>query len=98
MVAAPDQTPSPGRSVVLRGMTWDHARGYLPLVATAQRFHELNPGIEIAWERRSLKACEEFPGERLAADYDLIVLDHPFVGHAARHRPLVPFDGAVSAG
>jgi len=97
MVVTPDQPAARAPSVVLRGMTWNHSRGYLPLVATAQRFHELNPRIEIAWERRTLKAFEEFPVERLAADYDLVVLDHPFVGHAARHRPLVPFDGSVSA-
>ena len=76
-------------------MTWDHTRGYLPLVATAQRFSELNPGVTVEWEKRSLKAFEEFPVEKLAADYDLIVLDHPFVGHAARHRLLLPLDGEI---
>ena len=74
---------------ILRGITWNHTRGYLPLVATAQRFSELNPGIEIVWEKRSLKAFEEYPVERLAADYDLIVLDHLFSGYAAR-RPELP--------
>jgi multiple sugar transport system substrate-binding protein len=78
-------------------MTWDHSRGYLPLAATAQRFAELNPGIAIEWEKRSLKAFEEFPVERLAADYDLVVLDHPFVGHAAKHRLFLPLDGALPA-
>jgi len=33
---------------VLRGITWGHSRGYLPLVAAAQRFAELHPGVEIA--------------------------------------------------
>jgi multiple sugar transport system substrate-binding protein len=83
--------------IILRGMTWNHTRGYLPMVATAQRFTELNPGIEIAWERRSLKAFEEFPVEKLAADYDLIVLDHPFVGYAAAHGPLLPLDEHLPA-
>src|SRR4051812_13910322 len=77
---------------VLRGMTWNHTRGYLPLVATAQRFSELNPEIEVVWEKRSLKAFEEFPVERLAADYDLLVFDHPFTGYAAKHGPLLPLD------
>jgi len=83
--------------ITLRGMTWNHTRGYLPMVATAQRFMELNPGIEIAWERRSLKAFEEFPVEQLAAEYDLIVLDHPFVGYAAAHGPLLPLDAHLPA-
>src|SRR5579863_8262072 len=97
MVETPDQSPPAARLTVLRGMTWNHTRGFLPLVAAAQRFTELNPGIEIAWDRRSLKAFEEYPVERLAEDYDLIVLDHPFVGHAAKHRPLLPLDGVLSA-
>ncbi|HWA24048.1 MAG TPA: extracellular solute-binding protein [Lacunisphaera sp.] len=83
--------------IQLRGMTWGHTRGYLPVVATAQRFTELNPGIEITWEKRSLKAFEEFPVEQLAAGYDLIVLDHPFVGHAAAHGPLLPLDEHLPA-
>lgn len=83
--------------IILRGMTWNHTRGYVPMVATAQRFTELYPGIEIAWERRSLRAFEEFPVEKLAADYDLIVLDHPFVGYAAAHGPLLPLDEHLPA-
>jgi ABC-type sugar transport system, periplasmic component len=79
-------------AIRLRGMTWNHTRGFLPMVATAQRFSELHPHIEIVWEKRSLKAFEEFPVEKLAADYDLIVIDHPFSGYAAKHRPLLALD------
>jgi multiple sugar transport system substrate-binding protein len=81
--------------VSLRGITWDHSRGYSPMVATAQRFAELHPGIRIVWEKRSLQAFEAFPVEKLAPDFDLIVLDHPFMGHAARHGPLLPLDQHV---
>src|SRR5580698_6016574 len=100
MTATPSQAPQalrPKDSVVLRGMTWDHTRGYLPVAATAQRFSELNPGVTVEWEKRSLRAFEEFPVERLAADYDLVVLDHPFVGHAAKHRLFLPLDGEIPA-
>ncbi len=83
--------------VRLRGMTWGHTRGYLPVVATAQRFQELHPDIEIVWEKRSLRAFEEFPVEKLAADYDLIVIDHPFAGYAAAHGPLLPLDENLPA-
>ena len=31
----------------LRGITWQHTRGYLPMVATAQRFSELHPDVQI---------------------------------------------------
>jgi len=39
----------------LRGITWDHTRGFLPMVATAQRFSELHPDVRITWEKRSLQ-------------------------------------------
>jgi len=83
--------------ISLRGITWNHSRGYAPMVATAGRFAELHPGIRIEWERRSLQAFEEFPVERLAPDYDLIVLDHPFVGRAAREGMLLALDQHLPA-
>jgi multiple sugar transport system substrate-binding protein len=81
---------------ILRGMTWSHTRGFLPMVATAQRFQELNRSVEIRWEKRSLLDFEEFPIEKLAEEYDLIVLDHPFVGYAAERGPLLPLDEHLS--
>ncbi|HVW22681.1 MAG TPA: extracellular solute-binding protein [Opitutaceae bacterium] len=84
-------------AISLRGITWDHSRGYAPMVATAQRFAELHPGIRILWEKRSLQAFEAFPIEQLAPDFDLIVLDHPFVGHAARQGPLLPLEQHLPA-
>jgi multiple sugar transport system substrate-binding protein len=62
------------------------------MVATAQRFHELHPDVEITWEKRPLKAFEELSLSRLARDYDLLVIDHPFVGNAAHDGTLVPLD------
>jgi multiple sugar transport system substrate-binding protein len=82
---------------VLRGITWDHTRGLLPMQATAQRWHELEPGVEIVWEKRSLKAFGDQPIERLAEQFDLLVIDHPFVGYAAGHGTLLPLDGALDA-
>ena len=79
-------------SIVLRGITWDHTRGFVPLVATAQRFHELYPGIEIVWSKRSLQAFADAPIEHLAEHFDLLIIDHPFVGLASKHELLVPLD------
>ncbi|MDP0498800.1 MAG: ABC transporter substrate-binding protein [Verrucomicrobiota bacterium JB022] len=83
---------------ILRGMTWDHSRGYLPMVASAQRYQEMHPEIEIRWEKRSLKAFEEFPVEKLAEEYDLMIIDHPFSGYAAKHRPLLALDEHMPEG
>ena len=41
--------------IILKGITWNHSRGFVPMTATAQRFSELNPNVEITWEKRSLQ-------------------------------------------
>ena len=35
------------RTRSLTGITWNHTRGYLPLVTAAQRFADRDPGVEI---------------------------------------------------
>jgi multiple sugar transport system substrate-binding protein len=77
---------------LLRGMTWDHARGYDPMVATAEGFAERHDGVRITWEKRSLQAFADRPIEAMAAEYDLLVIDHPHVGSAARSGLLLAFD------
>ncbi len=83
-------------NVQLRGMTWNHSRGYLPVVATAQRFLE-RTGIEVIWEKRSLQDFADYPLQRLVDRYDLLIIDHPFVGYAASHPVLKPFDELLPA-
>ncbi|MGH2562600.1 MAG: ABC transporter substrate-binding protein, partial [Thermomicrobiales bacterium] len=86
-------TPFPlANGATLCGITWNHSRGFLPLVATAQRFMEMHPGITITWQTRSLQAFADEPIARLAERFDLLVIDHPFAGHAAAHPILVPLD------
>lgn len=81
----------------LSGITWNHTRGYLPLVATAQRFVDANPDVAITWQVRSLQEFADFPIERLAERFDLIVIDHPFAGYAAKHPTLLPLDEHLPA-
>jgi multiple sugar transport system substrate-binding protein len=78
--------------IELSGITWNHTRGYVPMVATAQRFEELHPGVIIRWEKRTLQQFADSPVETLAEKYDLLVIDHPFVGFAAAHNVLLPLD------
>ena len=70
--------------LILKGMTWDHSRGYDPMVSTAQTYNENNPGTKIIWEKRSLQAFADRPIELMSFDYDLMVIDHPHVGEASR--------------
>lgn len=76
---------------VLNGMTWDHPRGYAPLVEGSRRWKELS-GVEIHWDRRSLQDFEAFPVAELARQYDLMIIDHPHVGQAVREACLLPLD------
>lgn len=75
---------------ILKAITWNHSRGYLPVVATAQRYMEKNQNIEIIWDKRSLKDFGNAPIDTLAEKYDLIVLDHPSIGFAYEKNILLP--------
>jgi multiple sugar transport system substrate-binding protein len=81
--------------IALRGMTWDHRRAVDPLLTTLPEFRRLNPDIEIDWSARPLHGFEFTPVEQLARAYDLVILDHPFVGDVAAKRYLLPLDGLV---
>lgn len=74
----------------LKGITWNHTRGLLPMVATSQRFSELNPGIEISWEKRSLQEFADASIEDLAKRFDLLVIDHPWTGFGAATNTILP--------
>ncbi len=73
----------------LKGMTWDHPRGYDPVVA-ASDVYLARTGVEISWDRRSLQAFADEPISGLAEGYDFIVLDHPHVGQIADSGALLP--------
>lgn len=78
----------------LRGMTWDHARAYEPVVAAAEAYSATHPEVAIAWDRRSLQAFESQPLDQIAEAYDFIVIDHPHLGAVARSGCLRPFEQA----
>jgi multiple sugar transport system substrate-binding protein len=80
----------------LRGMTWNHDRGLKPMLATAALFEQQNSGVRVSWEARSLQEFADFPVDELAKRYDLIVLDHPHMGTAARDGCLVPLNKYIS--
>lgn len=82
-------------SILLKGICWDHTRGHVPLVAAAQRFHEIHPEIEIQWEKRSLRAFGEQSLADLCQSCDLLVVDHPFCGEAAATGCLQAFDSLI---
>jgi multiple sugar transport system substrate-binding protein len=68
--------------VLLTGIAWNHSRAFPPLVATAQRYEELHPGVRVRWEKRTLDEFGHAPIDQLALKFDLIVIDHPWAGFA----------------
>jgi len=76
----------------LIGMTWDHSRGFDPMVATSEAFSRRHSDVTVRWEKRSLQAFADRPIEEMANRYDLMVIDHPHVGEAARSGLLLALD------
>lgn len=82
--------------VLLRGLTWDHPRGYAPLMAGVPEYRKQHPELDVTWDRRTLREFGEAPIEQYLDCYDLLVVDHPFVGFAAAHGVLVDLAPHVS--
>ncbi len=82
--------------IVLNGITWGHSRGITPLLAVSQRYSELHPGVDIRWKKRTLQEFADFPIEQLTKDYDLLIIDHPWVGCAAATHCIVPLNEYLS--
>jgi multiple sugar transport system substrate-binding protein len=82
--------------IVLNGITWGHSRGITPLLALSQRYSELHPGIEVRWKKRTLQEFADHPIEKLTEAYDLLIIDHPWVGCADATNCVLPLDQYLS--
>lgn len=81
----------------LKGITWGHSRGITPLLAYSQRFSELHPDVEVIWTKRTLQEFADYPLEKLASQYDLLIIDHPWVGTASAVGCVLPLDEYIDA-
>ncbi|MGN9841072.1 hypothetical protein ACTMTI_23395 [Nonomuraea sp. H19] len=79
----------------MRGLTWDHPRGYAPLdeltrldQAGRNPYGEVPEPIE--WDRQPLEGFESEPIAKLCETYDVLVIDHPGLGAAT--DALVPME------
>lgn len=77
----------------LKGMTWNHPRGYDPMLAVSADWAR-DTGVAVSWDKRSLQDFESYPVEKLAREYDLIVIDHPHVGQITAEGCLHPLPDA----
>ena len=78
--------------IKLKGITWNHTRGYDPLRAVSEEFSKIHPNVRINWEVRSLKEFGDMPIEDLIERYDLISIDHPYMGQAFQNHLLVSLE------
>jgi multiple sugar transport system substrate-binding protein len=78
-------------TTALRGLTWDHPRGYVVLDALAA------DSGSVHWDRQPLEGFESRPLRTLADAYDLLVIDHPGLGEAVRDGALRPLDDVLTA-
>lgn len=81
---------------VLHGVSWDHERGLSPLRASERSYPLLVPDIELEWSARSLLGFGEDDMGELTRRNDLVILDHPFIGEAARRKLVVPLDDLLN--
>jgi multiple sugar transport system substrate-binding protein len=79
-------------AIILKGITWGHSRGITPLLAASQRYNELHPEVEIQWKKRSLQEFADLPIQALTKEYDLLIIDHPWVGCAAATNCVLPIN------
>ena len=79
--------------IELKGMTWDHSRGYDPMIATSQIFSKKHDNeVIIHWDKRSLQAFADRPINQMVDEYDLMVIDYPHVGEVSAKGLLQKFD------
>jgi multiple sugar transport system substrate-binding protein len=82
-------------TAALRGLTWDHPRGYVVLDALAAGADEELPSVR--WDRQPLEGFESRPLRTLKDAYDLLVVDHPGLGEAVSDGALRPLDDVLTA-
>lgn len=76
----------------LRGITWEHPRGHDCLRAAAAEWEFRHPSTRVTWSARSLQAFADQPLDTLAAEYDLLIIDHPHIPQAHEAGLLLALD------
>jgi multiple sugar transport system substrate-binding protein len=78
--------------ITLRGTTWDHPRGLASVQGAAAAYERLGSAVRVTWTARSLQGFADQPLEGLVREFDLLVIDHPHIPHAAAAGVLVALD------
>lgn len=82
--------------IELSGMTWDHPRGVDGLRAADDHI-AAHLGATVTWEARSLLAFGDQHIADFAAEFDLLIIDHPHVPDAVNAGALLALDEHVDS-
>ncbi|WGW12884.1 extracellular solute-binding protein [Saxibacter everestensis] len=82
---------------LIRGLTWDHPRAVDSIHAASSAYSALNPGTTFEWTARPLHEFEDVPLDDLASGFDVLAIDHPFVGDAAASGALTSLSALLGA-
>ncbi|MCJ8329704.1 MAG: hypothetical protein HRT89_08745 [Lentisphaeria bacterium] len=77
-------------SIKLKGLTWNHARGWGPMDAVGDAYRQSGKDVLVDWDIQPLEGFESRPLDELTDIYDLLIIDHPHVGIAAESSLLLP--------
>ena len=80
---------------VLKGMTWDHPRGFDSVVACNALLEE-RFGVTVDWTARSLLEFGDQHVREFAQGHDLMVIDHPHVPDGVADGALLAMDDLLS--
>lgn len=83
--------------IELRGIAWDHPRGYEPLMAASDKYRKRHKNVAIKWDVRSLKEFGDMPIEQLIERFDLITIDHPYMGQADKNGLLLKLEEHITS-
>lgn len=78
--------------ITLRGVAWNNTRSYVPLIAASQRFEELHPDVQIAWDKASLSTMLDDTNTAFQKDYDLVVTTNGWIDYCSKQGLLAPLD------
>lgn len=84
-------------TTTLRGLTWDHPRGYRVLDQLSRDAANGDAAVVCEWDRQTLEQFESRPLREIADDYDVVVIDHPCLGEATADSALQPLDELFDA-
>lgn len=81
--------------ITLRGLTWDHPRAIDSIHAASAAYSELDPSITLEWTSRPLREFESSPLEEMTTQFDILSIDHPFVGDGAATGSLTALGNVI---